>query len=61
MPSDVPELQKPSESEQLGARGPVKMSRPLPWRVVQWVGASSHTPKGWGFGFRLGHTPRLQV
>ena len=29
--------------------------------VAQWVGVSLGTPKGWGFDFRSGHIPRLQV
>ena len=29
--------------------------------VVQLVGASSHTPEGWGFDSQSGHIPRLQV
>ena len=28
---------------------------------AQFVGASSHTPKGWGFDSWSGHIPKLQV
>ena len=30
-------------------------------RIIQLVGASFHTPKGWGFDSWSGHMPRLWV
>ena len=38
-----------------------KKANLLPWRMVQLVGASSHTQKGSRFSLRSGHMPRLQV
>ena len=41
--------------------GWTKENSGLPWLVAQLVGASSQTPKGWGFDSQSGHIPRFQV